>query len=236
MATLRGLSKVRRHNLEDMEELLAVIDRILVALQDGDEYGEIKGQHLGLTVKEKLPEEYVREYKFWLHEQRNEDSFEKLAEWIDTRVQIMDEAKEETGEFDKRQHPKDGERRYNRGHHTASRSRKCIVTKCTSDHPPWVCPEFRELPFAQRKELISKGGRCFRCLAAGHSSKNCPRNRKCGINGCESYKHSSYLHDPEWRNTRNDTPQLSPEQTTDEKNVTMVTNGDSHNNTTYNTA
>ena len=236
LATLRGLSKVRRHNLEDMEELLAVIDRILVALQDGDEYGEIKGQHLGLTVKEKLPEEYVREYKFWLHEQRNEDSFEKLAEWIDTRVQIMDEAKEETGEFDKRQHSKDGERRYNRGHHTASRSRKCIVTKCTSDHPPWVCPEFKKLSFAQRKELISKSGRCFRCLAAGHSSKNCPRNRKCGINGCESYKHSSYLHDPEWRNTRNDTPQLSPEHTTDEKNVTMVTNGNSHNNTTYNTA
>ena len=93
-----------------MEELLAVIDRILVALQDGDKYGEIKGQHFGLTVKEKLPEEYVREYKFWLHEQRNEDSLEKLAEWIDTRVQIMDEAKEETGEFDKRQHLKDGER------------------------------------------------------------------------------------------------------------------------------
>ena len=45
-----------------MEKLLAVIQRILVALQDGDKYGEIKGQHLGLTVKEKLPEEYVREY------------------------------------------------------------------------------------------------------------------------------------------------------------------------------
>ena len=44
-----------------MEELLAVIDQVLVALQDGDEYGEIKGQHLGLTVKEKLLEEYVRE-------------------------------------------------------------------------------------------------------------------------------------------------------------------------------
>ena len=142
-------------------------------------------------------------------------------------------AKEETGEFDKRQHPEDGERRYNRRHHTASRSRKCVVTKCTSVHPPWVCPEFKKLPFAQRKDLISKSGRCFRCLAAGHSCKNCPRNRKCGINGCESCKHISYLHDPEWRNTRNVTPQVSPEQTTDEKNVT---NGDSYNNTTYNTA
>ena len=73
-------------NLEDLEELLAAIDRILVALQDGDECGDVKGQHLGFTVKEKLPEEYVREYKLWLHEQRNEDSFEKLVEGIDTRV------------------------------------------------------------------------------------------------------------------------------------------------------
>ncbi len=79
LATLRGLSKIRRHNLDDMEELLAVIDRILVALQDGDEH-EIRGQHLGLTVKEKLPEEYVREYKYWLHEQREEDSFEKSTQ------------------------------------------------------------------------------------------------------------------------------------------------------------
>ena len=95
------------------------------------------------------------ESTFWLHEQRNEDSFEKLIQWIDTRVQIMDEAKE-----------KYGERRYNRGHHTDSRSRKCVVTKCTSDHPLWVCPEFKKLPFAQRKELISKIGRCLRCLTA----------------------------------------------------------------------
>jgi hypothetical protein len=81
----------------------------------------------------------------------------------------MDEAKEETGEIDKRRNSKDGERRYNRGFNTGGHVKKCVVTKCKRDHPPWVCPEFKKLPLAQRKELISKSGRCFRCLAGGHS-------------------------------------------------------------------
>ena len=137
LATLRGLSKVRRHNVEDMEELLAILDRILVALQEGDEDGEMEGQHLGLNVNEKLPEEYVREYKYWLHEQGENDTFEKLVEWIDTRVRIMDEAREDAGEFDKRRNQrKKGERRHNREYNTGSNVRQCVVTKCKSDHPP----------------------------------------------------------------------------------------------------
>ena len=42
LVTLRGLNKVRHHNLDDVEELLAVLDRILVAMQDGDPNGEMK--------------------------------------------------------------------------------------------------------------------------------------------------------------------------------------------------
>ena len=191
LTTLRGLPKVRRHNLADMEELLAVLDRILISLQDGDPDGEMRSQHLNLTVKEKLPEEDIRAYKYWLYEHEEDDSFEKLVQWIETRVQIMDEALEETGEFNKRRQDK----RFNRGFNTMGSRRKCIVDKCTIDHPPWVCSKFKELSVTQRKELIAKTGRCFRCLAAGHRSKNCPRSKKCGIDGCESSGHSNFLHD-----------------------------------------
>ena len=191
LTTLRGLPKVRRHNLADMEELLAVLDRILISLQDGDPDGEMRSQHLNLTVKEKLPEEDIRAYKYWLYEHEEDDSFEKLVQWIETRVQIMDEALEETGEFNKRRQDK----RFNRGFNTMGSRRKCIVDKCTIDHPPWVCSKFKELSVTQRKELIAKTGRCFRCLAAGHRSKNCPRSKKCGIYGCESSGHSNFLHD-----------------------------------------
>lgn len=42
-----------------------------------------------------------------------------------------------------------------------------------------------------RRKLISSTGLCYRCLAAGHHSKECPN----AFNGCTSTSHSSYLHD-----------------------------------------
>ena len=89
-----------------MEELLAILDRILIALQDGDRSGEMRSHHINLTVKEKLSEEDVRTYKYWLIEHNEMDSFENLVQWIETRVQIMDEAMEETGEFNKKKNVK----------------------------------------------------------------------------------------------------------------------------------
>ena len=142
-----------------------------------------------MAIKEKLPVDYVREYKYWSSERGEDDDFEKLY-----RVCIMDEAIKETGEFVK-QHPKDGGRRHNHGFNADKRVRRCIVPKCDIDHPPWVCPEFKKLSVAKRNQLIAKTGRCFSCLAAGHQAKNCERRKKCGIDGCESKGHSSLLHD-----------------------------------------
>ena len=53
MATLRGLPKVRRHNLEDMEALLAVLDRIQVVIQD-DEDGEREKSTFGPCYQRKV--------------------------------------------------------------------------------------------------------------------------------------------------------------------------------------
>ena len=102
LSTLRALPKVKRHHLEDLENLLTILDRILVALREDDPDGELKSNHLSLAVKEKLPEDYVRDYKYWLLEQTKQDRFENLVEWIETRVQIMEEAREETGDYQKR--------------------------------------------------------------------------------------------------------------------------------------
>ena len=61
LTTLRGWRKLRSG---DMEESLAVLDREHVSLQDSPE-GELNGQSLSLTAKEKLCEEDVQAYKFW---------------------------------------------------------------------------------------------------------------------------------------------------------------------------
>ena len=47
---------------------------------------------------------------------------------------------------------------------------------------------------SERKGVIARSGRCFRCLAAGRQSKACRNPRRCGVNGCRSDNHSRYLH------------------------------------------
>ena len=44
----------------------------------------------------------MRTYKHWLIDHSLEDSFESLIEWVEIRVQIMEEAREETIAFGKR--------------------------------------------------------------------------------------------------------------------------------------
>ena len=65
----------------------------------------------------------------------------------------------------------------------------------------------------KRKELISKSGRCFRCLAAGHHSRDCRRARKCTVDGCQSDQHTSYLHESNIRRIATNANQtMSPER------------------------
>lgn len=46
----------------------------------------------------------MQAYKHWLIDHSLEDSFESLLEWVEIRVQIMEEAREETGGFGKRKY------------------------------------------------------------------------------------------------------------------------------------
>ena len=98
----------------------------------------------------------------------------------------MEEAKEETSGFGKSK-PDGSEGRRNgfrsdrvvggRSFTTRSKSKSCIDVASRQNHPPWVCKAFKELSVRKRKELIENTNR-YRCLAAGHHSKECP-NAKC---------------------------------------------------------
>ena len=73
LTTLRVRRKLRPRNLEDMEEFLAVLDHVLVSMRDCDLEGELNGQSLNLTPKEKLSEEDVQTCKYWCFERQEED-------------------------------------------------------------------------------------------------------------------------------------------------------------------
>ena len=97
-----GWQKVRPQNLEDMENFQGILERVWIALKDCGLGQELQGHNLNLTAKEKLSEEDVQAYKHWLIDHSLEDSFESLIEWVEIRVQIMEEAREETSGFGKR--------------------------------------------------------------------------------------------------------------------------------------
>ena len=68
LTALRGWRKVRAQNLEDVEEFQAMLERVLIALKDCGPGQELQGQNLNLTAckGQKLSEEDVQAYKYWL--------------------------------------------------------------------------------------------------------------------------------------------------------------------------
>ena len=222
LASLRSWPKLRPQNLEDLEGFVSVLDRVLIAIQDSGSGGELRDQNLSLTAKEKLPEEDIQAYKFWLVQNSEEDTFESLIQWLEIKIQIMDEAQEETGQIFRRKNPKpsdkqDEKRRHARGYSTSSKPKKCVVESCGQNHPPWTCEKFKKLSVFERKEVIARSGRCFRCLAAGHQSKTCPNARRCGVNGCQSNNHSRYLHNSSFQQRQ--TSQLNPGEINSSSNI-----------------
>lgn len=123
-----------------------------------------QGQNVSLTAKEKLSEKDVQPYKYWFIDRSLEDCFESLVEWVELRVQIMEEAKKEINGVG-------GDRTRAIGFTTRSQAKGCTADTCKNDHPPWVYKNFKELPVLKRRMLIGSTGRCYRCLAAGHHSK-----------------------------------------------------------------
>ena len=99
LTTLRNWPKVRSRNLEYLEEFQALLERILVAMDDSAPEQE---QNLNSSVKGKLSEYNIQAYKYCLMNHARDDSFGSLVDWVELRVQVMDEAREETEGISKR--------------------------------------------------------------------------------------------------------------------------------------
>jgi hypothetical protein len=77
LTTLRNWPKVRSHNLQDLEEFQALLERILITINN---CGSLQDQSLNLSAKEKLTERDVQAYKYWLIDYAREDCFESLVD------------------------------------------------------------------------------------------------------------------------------------------------------------
>ena len=71
-----------------MEEFQALLERILITIKDGN---SLQDHSLSLSAKEKLSEQDVQAYKFWLIDHSREDTFESLVDWIELRVEVINQ-------------------------------------------------------------------------------------------------------------------------------------------------
>ena len=80
LTTLRNWPKVRSGNTQDLEEFQALLERILISLDDN---GSPQEQSLNLSAKEKLSEYDSQTYKYWLIDHAREDCFRSLVDWVE---------------------------------------------------------------------------------------------------------------------------------------------------------
>ncbi|XP_029162870.1 uncharacterized protein LOC114934343 [Nylanderia fulva] len=91
-------------------------------------------------------------------------------------------------------------------HATTTTKFECSV--CKKSHPLFQCMQFLSWSPARQHELIKSQKRCFNCLAANHSIKDCKNEHRC--RECHS-KHHTLLH-------LSDTSRSSPEDSTTTSN------------------
>ena len=150
-----------------------------------------------------------------LHSTQQEPTFEKLMNFLETRVTLAESRL--------------GKRLMNRGKRTATdvsathiskataipkpqvvssfstqdqtlaptpqeqSPRECVV--CKGDHNVSKCRLFAEKSLEQKKQLISENRLCYNCLRSGHIVRNC-RSRPCTVSNC-GRKHHTLIHPPE---------------------------------------
>ena len=69
------------------------------------------------------------------------------------------------------------------------RVKSIVCQVCKEPHKIWNCQQFAEKSETERWNLAKLFQLCFRCLAASHVGKKCPRSRPCGYDGCQELHH-----------------------------------------------
>ena len=64
-------------------------------------------------------------------------------------------------------------------HYQANRIEEAKCPACAQEHPLADCKKFAKMNDEDKMSMVVRGGRCFRCLEAGHRSRTCKAGIKC---------------------------------------------------------
>ena len=65
---------------------------------------------------------------------------------------------------------------------------------CDGKHELSACSRFEKLRRCKRITFLMKQGRCFQCLDAGHTSRDCKFKQRCNVEGCTNDRYHTLLH------------------------------------------
>ena len=197
---IRG-ERVRAQELERLADLLEVA---VSNLKAAGKYAELGVGTLYTKIQQKLPEEMLTRFNRWVYENRETEGVEALLLWVNLEAEFHIAANETLEGLAPSRHATNRERQPGRGNSyytepensyytepAKSALSSCLV--CNGRHAIYQCEQFKDMPVEKRWAIAKASYLCYRCLARGHRGIDCPRTKKCGVNGCEQ-SHSYLLH------------------------------------------
>ena len=216
MEELERSPPIRSGRAQDLERFTDVLDMAVVTLKDAGMHTELGTGILYQRIQQKLPVNLLAQYRRWIVHHQKDESVEVLLEWLNAEAEVLAAATETIEGISQQHHvrsqlstsgtSRNQPTRTATAHDAVQPRTTTFVTatntvgnvptarstcQCCNGggHPIWRCPEFEKQTVSQRWAAAKRSKSCYRCLATGHSGKDCPRDRECGIDGCTQHHH-----------------------------------------------
>ena len=191
-------------------------------------------------ILDKLPDSLISNYiRFATNEGDEKSNLEKISEFLDKEVEMMQKAGVVTDKSSKRSDYQSKDSRDSRSSHKGHQERSvCTATQSTSalptdrnnqrcahcgrkNHTTDLCHDFVKAPIHQRWKVAKSSRLCYNCLREGHSRFKCtqPSCKRCGR------RHHELLHYSNETDRLKPSERESPSQALDKHTNTSTSTG-----------
>lgn len=208
----RLLPSVRMDKLDSLIELGVAVNNLTATIMSLKCPTYLYNSILIEELVQKLPNAHQLDWaRHFQSSGRDAPTVDLFAEWLHT---IMNAAcflcppkmSKEESSHGRRRTPNDrvliadeerkrsDEGRGDRRHQDRRPPPKCLCCKAPN-HKLFACQTFTRKTVQERWDMVKEKKLCFRCLNAGHETRECRYRGTCGMDGC-SKPHHKLLHDP----------------------------------------
>lgn len=186
VSELRCEKPLRLDNLRSLLKFSNKVSNLVATLQTAEASNHLWSPYLIDDMIEKLPLQLQRD---WAHHKQSykEVNLEIFAMWLNSEAEMLTNISPKSLLYD------DSDNRKTKAfvNFHDDQSRTCYSNSCSENCESLSqCPEFKNMTFGKRMELVSKKYLCRSCLK--RCKKRCNKTM-CGIDGC-TYYHHELLH------------------------------------------